>query len=133
MHQAQGDILVEGVKGAPALDGVDGLIERSLCALQVGEPVEHLLDALVPVDLLHADPVVEIDRIAQGKILEEAPAVEYCGALKTSNQGTTDFSLHRFWCRQDTHQLPCGLKGVQVKINARGKIERERVVRDEEV
>src|SRR5215469_14335765 len=94
LHQAQGDVLVERVKGAPALDRFDGLLESSLGALQLGEPVKHLLDALVPVALLHADPVVEVERIAQGKILEEATAIECCGALKTRNQGTADLSLH---------------------------------------
>src|SRR5215469_14722124 len=116
LHQAQGDVLVERVKGAPALDRFDGLLESSLGALQLGEPVKHLLDALVPVALLQADPVVEIERIAQGKILEEATAVEYCGAVKMSNQSASDLSIHRFWCRQDTYQLPCGLKDMQVKI-----------------
>ena len=85
LHQAQGDVLVERVKAAPALDGGNGLLYLPFRALQVGEPVKHMLDALVPIALLHADPVVEVECIAQGKILEEATAVKYCGALKTSN------------------------------------------------
>ena len=99
----------------------------------MGEPVKHLLDALVPVALLHADPVVEVERIAQGKILEEGAAVQGGGTIELGNQGMADLHLHRFWCGQDTRQLPCVLKGVQVEINTRGQIKPDRVVRYEEM
>src|SRR5260221_8178561 len=94
MYQAQGDVLVERVKRAPALDRFDSLLERPLCALQPGEPVKHLLDTLVPVALLHANPVVEVERIAQGKILEERAAVQGGSTIELGNQSTADLSLH---------------------------------------
>src|SRR5438046_9355400 len=94
LHQAQGDVLVERVKAAPALDGGNGLLDLPFRALQVGEPVKHLLDALVPIALLHADPVVEVECLAQGKILEERAAVQSGGTFKLGDQYTAHLTLH---------------------------------------
>src|SRR5207248_7582893 len=133
LHEAQGDILVEGVKGAPAFDGGNGLLEPPFRALQLGEPIKHLLDALVPVSALDTHPVIEVHRVAQGKILEKAVAIQCGGVLKASNQRAAHLPRHLFTCGLVAGQAPCRLQLVQVEINARVHIESERIMRNEQV
>src|SRR5579864_4451263 len=118
----------------PAVDRFNGGLKLSCFELQMGELVEDLTRAQVPVLALEPSPVVEGRGIAQREALQELTTRE---AGRTLELGKQD-AMRLFWHGQRrasrrTRQRPGLVEGMQVEFDSGGEIQAEGVAFDEEV
>src|SRR5436190_17074892 len=133
-HQPPVGLLMQWGEDEPAIDRFNGRHKLSCFELELGEPVEDLVDAQVPVLALEAHPVVESRGIAQREALQELTTRETDRLLELAKQAV----MHVLWHGQrrasrGTREPPGLMEGTQVEFDIGGEIKTEGIACDEEV
>jgi hypothetical protein len=82
LHQVPVRSLVQGVVLKPMPGRLNGLMNLAALKLQPREPIENLIQALMPRFPLLAGPVVKAGRISQGKALQEFAPIRGDGGFE---------------------------------------------------
>src|SRR6266851_5679615 len=93
-HQTPVSIFMEWGEDEPAMDRFNGSLKLSCFELHLGEAVEDLTRAQVPVLALEPDPVVESRGIAEREALQELATREAGRALELGKQGAMRLFRH---------------------------------------
>src|SRR3989440_7214758 len=93
-HQTPVGVLVQRGEDEPAVDRFNGGLKLSCFELQVGEAVEDLTRAQVPVLALEPHPIVEGRGIAQREALQELTTREAGRTLEPGKQAAMRLLRH---------------------------------------
>src|SRR5260221_8309389 len=133
-HQTPVGVLLQRGEDKPAADRFNGGLKLSCFELHLGEAVEDLTRAQVPVLALEAHPIVEGRGIAQREAVQELATREADRALESGKQG----AMRLFWHGQRrvarrTRQRASFEEDMEVELDSGGEIQAEGVALDEEV
>src|SRR5947209_20617797 len=127
-------VLVQRGEDEPAVDRLNGSLKLSCFELHLGEPVEDLTRAQVPVLALEPNPVVEGRGIAERETLQELATREAGRALELGKQSATrDFRHGQSCASRCTRRHASFQEDMEVEFDSGGEIQAEGVVFDEEV
>src|SRR6266705_2431617 len=133
-HQTAVGVLVQRGKDEPAADRFNGGLKLSCFELHLGEVVEDLTRAQVPVLALEAHPVVEGRGIAEREALQELASREAGRALELGQQSATRNFRHGQRCAgRSTRRRASFEEDMEVEFESGGELKTEGVVLDEEV
>src|SRR5689334_13881150 len=118
----------------PAVDRFNGGLKLSCFELHLGEAVEDLTRAQVPVLALEPHPVVEGRSIAERETLQELATREADRVLEVGKQAAMRLFRHgQRRLGRRTCQCPGFIEGTYVEFESGGGIKAEAVAFDEEV
>src|SRR3989440_5964023 len=133
-HQTPVGVLVQRGEDEPAADRFNGGLKLSCFELHLGEAVEDLTRAQVPVLALEADPVVEGRGIAEHEALQELASREAGRALELGEQSATrDFRHGQRCASRRTRRRASFEEDMQVEVDRGGEVKAEGVTFDDEV
>src|SRR5258706_12392626 len=133
-HQTPVGILVQRGEDEPAVDRFNGGLKLSCFELHLGEAVEDLTRAQMPVLALEPNPIVEGRGIAEREALQELATREADRALEPGKQDAMRLFRHgQSRVGRRTRQRASFEEDMEVEFDSGGEIKTEGVVFDKEM